>query len=100
MPKHDYTFYVYIITNKKHGTLYTGMTNNIRRRMFEHKNKVVAGFSKRYGLDLLVYLEFYKYVNDATRCEKQLKNWHRKWKIALIEADNPHWEDLSRDWYA
>jgi putative endonuclease len=99
MNKFDYKFYVYIITNKKNGTLYIGMTNNIERRMYEHKKSLIEGFSKRYGLTKLVYCEFYKYVNDAIKREKQLKNWRRQWKIDLIETDNPIWEDLAKDWF-
>ena len=95
----NYQFYVYMLANRKNGTIYIGMTNNIKRRVFEHKTGFNEGFSKRYNLHRLVYAEFYKYVWDAIRREKQLKNWHRPWKIALIEEDNPEWEDLAADWY-
>ena len=83
----------------KNGTLYIGMTNDLERRMFEHKNKLVEGFSKNYNLDKLVYFEQFQYVNDAIKREKQLKNWNRQWKIDLIENDNKDWIDLSFDWY-
>ncbi len=96
-PKHQYS--VYILSNKKNGTLYIGMTNNLDRRIFEHKNKLIEGFSKKYDLNILVYFEVYQYVNDAILREKRLKNWNRQWKINLIEEDNPKWNDLALDWY-
>ena len=99
MSKIEYKFYVYIISNKKNGTLYIGMTNNIERRIYEHKNSMIEGFSKDYNLNNLVHVEFFKYVNDAIKREKQLKNWNRKWKIELIEKENPNWEDLTKDWF-
>jgi putative endonuclease len=82
----------------KNGTLYIGVTNNLERRMFEHKNKLVDGFTKKYSLDRLVYFEAYQYVNDAIKREKNMKNWKRQWKINLIEEENTTWEDLSKDW--
>ncbi len=94
-PKHQYA--VYILTNKKNGTLYIGMTGNLERRMFEHKNKMIDGFTKKYGLDKLVYFEMYQHVNDAITREKRLKSWKRQWKINLIEKDNPKWNDLAFD---
>lgn len=99
MYKTVHQYYVYIILNKKNGTLYIGMTNDLERRMFEHKNKLVDGFSKRYGLDKLMYFEMYQYVNDAILREKRLKKWKRQWKINLIMEDNPNWNDLAFDWY-
>jgi putative endonuclease len=99
MPKIEHKYYVYILSNNKNGTLYIGMTNDIERRIYEHKNGLVEGFIKRYGLSKLVFCEFYKYVNDAIKREKQLKNWHRQWKINLIEENNPNWDDLSSDWF-
>ena len=89
---------MYILSNKKNGTLYIGMTNDLERRMFEHKNKLIEGFTKKYGLDKLIYFEQFQYVNDAIKREKQLKNWNRQWKIDLIEKDNKEWDDLSFDW--
>ena len=97
--KLNHQYYVYILSNYKNGTLYIGMTNDLERRMFEHKNKLVEGFSKNYNLDILVYFEQFQYVNDAIKREKQLKNWNRQWKIDLIEDDNNDWNDLSFDWY-
>lgn len=88
------TFAVYILSNKRNGTLYVGLTNDLQRRMLEHKNAVVESFTKRYGLTQLVHVELYKYVNDALRREKQLKGWQRQWKIDLIEQQNPQWIDL------
>jgi len=91
-------YYIYILTNKKNGTLYIGVTNNLKRRVFEHKNKINDGFTKKYGLGKLVYFETYQYINDAIKREKNMKKWKRQWKIKLIETDNPYWEDLSKDW--
>ncbi|MCB9211115.1 MAG: GIY-YIG nuclease family protein [Ignavibacteriales bacterium] len=87
-------YYVYIITNNKK-TLYIGVTNNLQRRIYEHKNQLIEGFSKKYNLNKLVYYEIYSEINDAIKREKQLKNWHREWKINLIESLNPNWDDLS-----
>ena len=88
------TYYVYIITNRSK-TLYIGVTNNIERRIHEHKNLLGDGFSKKYKLTKLVYLEEFTNINDAIKREKQLKNWHREWKINLIESTNPTWIDLA-----
>lgn len=93
-----YQFYVYILSNKKNGTLYIGMTDDIERRMFEHKHEIVEGFTKKYKLYKLMYFEQFQYVDDAIKREKQLKNWNRQWKIDLIETDNKEWKDLSSDW--
>lgn len=93
-----YKYYVYLLSSKKNGTLYIGVTNDLERRMFEHKNKLVEGFSSKYGLDKLIYFEIYQYVNDAIKREKNMKKWKRQWKINLVEKDNPNWEDLSKDW--
>ena len=87
-------YYVYIITNSKK-TLYIGVTNNLKRRIYEHKNKLIDGFSKKYNLTKLVYYEICKDVKNAIAREKQLKNWHRAWKIKMIEGVNPNWDDLS-----
>ncbi|WP_271784954.1 GIY-YIG nuclease family protein [Aquimarina algiphila] len=96
-PKHQYA--VYILTNKKKGTFYIGMTNNLERRIFEHKQKCIDGFTKKYNLDILVYFEVYQFVEDAIRREKRMKAWKRQWKINLIEEDNKDWNDLASDWY-
>lgn len=80
-------YYVYILTNNSR-TLYIGVTNDLRRRMYEHKNKLCDGFTKKYNLDKLVFFEVYNEVASAIQREKQLKNWHRNWKINLIESVN------------
>jgi len=88
-------YFVYILTNKSNKVLYIGVTNNLERRMFEHKNKVINGFTKKYNLAKLVYFEETSDVTSAIEREKQLKNWHRDWKIKLIDNFNPEWKDLS-----
>ena len=90
-------YYVYILTNQSNKSLYIGVTNNLVRRMFEHKNKLVEGFTRKYNLTKLVYYESTVDVETAIRREKQLKNWHRDWKINLITQHNPEWKDLSED---
>jgi putative endonuclease len=82
----------------KNGTLYIGVTNDLERRMIEHKSKLVEGFTSKYSLTKLMYFESFQYVNDAIKREKQLKNWNRQWKIDLIEEENVDWVDLSIDW--
>jgi putative endonuclease len=90
-------YYVYILTNQRKQCLYTGMTNDLGRRMREHRQGSVPGFSKRYNLDQLIYAEAYPTAVDAIQREKQLKGWRRVRKIALIEAANPDWQDLTDD---
>ena len=90
-------FYVYIMANKSR-TLYIGVTNNLVRRVNEHKNEIISGFTKKYHLHKLVYFEQGDDVNSAIFREKQLKKWRREKKIALIESLNPEWRDLSDDW--
>jgi putative endonuclease len=87
-------FFVYIMTNRMYGTLYVGVTNDIVRRALEHREGLVEGFTKKYGLKLLVYYEEFDSISDAIHREKRLKHWNRAWKIALIEKMNPEWEDL------
>ncbi len=99
MIKTIHQYYVYIITNRKEGVLYIGVTNNLERRIFEHKNKLVDGFSKKYNLDKLVYFEVFKNITDAIKREKNLKKWKRQWKINLIINQNSDWKDLSKDWF-
>ena len=98
MFKTNHQYYVYIITNKRNGTLYIGVTNNLERRIFEHKNKLIKGFSKTYGLNSLVYYESFQHINDAIKREKNMKKWKREWKIKLIESENKYWKDLSESW--
>ena len=86
--------YVYIMTNRAYGTLYIGVTNNMARRAWEHRDGIVEGFTKQHALKRLVYYEAFESITDAIRREKRLKRWNRAWKIALIEAQNPNWEDL------
>lgn len=90
-------YYVYILANVTR-KLYVGMTNNLGRRMHEHKHKLVPGFTSRYGITRLVYYEDTPNVIDALEREKQIKKWRRDKKIALIERENPEWQDLSEDW--
>ncbi|WP_127141022.1 GIY-YIG nuclease family protein [Flagellimonas marinaquae] len=98
MIKNFHQYYVYILSNKRNGTLYTGMTNNIERRILEHKQGIIKGFTKKYGLHMLVYFETHQSVNDAILREKRIKKWKREWKIEMIEKDNPFWLDLSNEW--
>jgi len=86
--------YIYILSNKKEGTLYIDVTSDLIKRIHEHKNKVVPGFSKQYNLDKLVHYEVHNNIELAISREKQLKNWHRQWKIELIEENNSDWKDL------
>jgi putative endonuclease len=88
-------FYVYIMTNRIYGTLYVGVTNDLARRVWEHREGVVDGFTKKHGLKLLVYYESFDRIVDAIHREKRLKHWQRAWKIALIEGRNPNWDDLT-----
>ena len=90
-------FYVYILSNTSR-TLYIGVTNNLERRIYEHKNKLVDGFTKKYNLKKLVYFEMGTDIRSAIHREKQLKGWLRSKKIALIEENNPEWDDLSLLW--
>lgn len=90
-------YYIYVITNKRHGTLYIGATNNLAKRVWEHKNKVVFGFSQKYSLDQLVYYEVLEGFYESRNREAQLKKWKRAWKIRLIEEMNPDWKDLSKE---
>jgi putative endonuclease len=86
--------FVYIMCNKQDGVLYIGVTSDIVKRVYEHKNGFVDGFTKQYNLKNLVYYEIYDDIEEAIKREKQLKNWHREWKIELVNKQNPHWEDL------
>ena len=93
------TFYVYIMTNRSRShVLYTGITGNLSRRVFEHKNKLVEGFTSRYNLTRLVYYEAYAYPGLAIDREKEIKGWRRSKKIKLVESMNPHWYDLAECW--
>jgi putative endonuclease len=87
-------YYVYILASRKHGTLYIGITRDLARRVYEHKNEVTKGFTSRYGVDRLVWFECYDDPTNAITREKELKKWRREWKINLIERTNPEWIDL------
>ncbi|MBU1102072.1 GIY-YIG nuclease family protein [Patescibacteria group bacterium] len=91
------SYYVYIIASKRNGTLYIGVTSDLKKRIWEHKNNLVEGFTKKYKVHLLVYYESTNNVRSAITREKQLKKWNRKWKIGLIEKNNPRWKDLYCD---
>ncbi|MBI5415093.1 GIY-YIG nuclease family protein [Candidatus Peregrinibacteria bacterium] len=91
-------YYVYILSNIKRTVLYVGVTNNLERRMLEHKAKLKDGSTKKYGVQRLMYFEEYQYIGDAIYREKQLKKWRRKWKEELMEKENPLWKDLAESW--
>ncbi|MBK6866552.1 MAG: GIY-YIG nuclease family protein [Burkholderiales bacterium] len=87
-------FFVYIMTNQRNGTLYIGVTSNLIQRVWQHKEKLIEGFSQRHGLNQLVWFESHADAMGALTREKQLKKWNRAWKLRLIEALNPGWKDL------
>ncbi len=91
-------YHVYIMTNKS-GTLYVGMTNDIKKRVYEHKNKLIPGFTKKYNITRLVHYETFEDVYSAIAREKTVKGWLRKKKIQLVSENNPEWKDLSQYWY-
>jgi putative endonuclease len=91
----DAPFFVYILANQRNGTLYIGITNNLARRVAEHKAKLVPGFTRKYSVDLLVYFEAYDSILEARAREHAMKRWRRAWKIELIEKLNPDWRDLA-----
>jgi len=93
----DKTYCVYILSSQKNGTLYIRVTDNLRRRVWEHKNKKVDGFTKKYEIHHLVYFEQYNNPESAIDREKQIKKWNRAWKIELIEKKNQEWKDLYQD---
>ena len=95
---HEY--FVYILTNKENSVLYIGVTNNLERRLSEHKNKIVEGFTKNYNVYKLVYYEKFSDINLAIAREKKLKGWKRTRKNELVEEDNPGWKNLTEGWYA
>jgi len=99
MYKTQHQYYIYILASQKNGTLYIGVTNDLERRVLEHKQKINEGFTSKYNVNMLVYFESFQYINDAILREKRLKKWNRQWKINLIEEENKEWNDLSEDWY-
>ncbi len=93
MPR-EHLYFVYILASQRNGTLYVGVTNDLVSRVHEHREGLVPGFTKRYGVKLLVYFEMHDDINEAILREKRIKRWRRKWKLELIEAENPQWRDL------
>ena len=91
------SYYVYILASQRNGTPYIGITNDLIRRVYEHKNDLVDGFTKKYKVHSLVYYEQCDDVESAITREKRLKKWNRKWKLELIEKENPQWRDLYED---
>jgi putative endonuclease len=92
------TYWVYIMTNQS-GTIYTGVTGNLPRRVYEHRHRLVSGFSARYRIDQLIYAEPFSEIRDAIAREKQIKAWRCSHKVALIDSANPEWNDLSEIWF-
>jgi putative endonuclease len=93
----DAAFFVYILASKRNGTLYVGVTNDLARRLSEHKAKLVPGFTRKYDVDQLVYFETFDSILEARAREHSLKRWRRSWKVALIEKLNPDWRDLTNE---
>ncbi|MBU4483889.1 GIY-YIG nuclease family protein [bacterium] len=91
-------YFVYILASQRNGTLHIGVTNNIARRIYEHKNDLIKGFTEKYRVHNLIYVEETNDVNVAITREKQLKKWKRSWKLRLIETANPEWKDLYDDY--
>jgi putative endonuclease len=94
------SYYVYMMTNRWHNVLYTGVTNSLERRVWEHKDGAVRGFTKQYNCDRLVYFEEFDEIDQAIECEKRFKAWSRAKKDALIAQQNPEWKDLAATWYS
>jgi putative endonuclease len=90
----DHVYWVYILASGRNGTLYVGVTNDLARRVQEHREGLVPGFTKRHGITILVYAELHHDINSAILREKRIKRWHRRWKLELIEKHNPQWRDL------
>lgn len=93
----DKKFYVYILCKERNSTFYVGFTANLQKRIWEHKNDIIEGFTKKYGIKRLVYFEVFDDAENAIRREKRLKKWPRQWKIKVIEEMNPDWNDLYAD---
>ena len=87
-------YFVYMLASKRNGTLYIGVTNNLLKRVHQHKNDIEEGFTRKYNVHSLVYYEVFNRIQDAITREKQMKKWKRQWKMELIEKSNPNWEDL------
>jgi putative endonuclease len=91
------SFFVYVLASRRNGTLYIGMTDNLARRVWEHQTEIVPGFTKQYGVKILVWYELHASREAAFQRERQLKKWNRSWKLALIERSNPKWQDLANE---
>ncbi|MDB5472267.1 MAG: Excinuclease subunit domain protein [Caulobacter sp.] len=89
---------VYMMASRRHGTIYIGVTGNLARRAYEHREGLIEGFTKDHGCKRLVWWKNFELMTNATRCEKTMKHWIRDWKVNLIERDNPHWDDLYGNW--
>ena len=87
-------YYVYILASQKNGTLYVGVTHDLKKRTYEHKNHLIDGFTNKYNVKFLIYFEIFNDINEAILREKRIKKWKRKWKLELIEKNNPQWKDL------
>jgi putative endonuclease len=94
MPRRNRVFHVYILASKRNGTLYTGVTSDVANRVFQHREKLVPGFTSKHRICHLVWLEEHATAESAIKREKQIKKWNREWKIAMIEKLNPYWNDL------
>ena len=98
----EHSYFVYMLASQRNGTLYIGVTNDLVRRIGEHRAGLVPGFTRKYRVTMLIWYEQHQYVNDAILRERRLKRWHRSWKLELVEAMNPQWRDLyldlTRDW--
>ena len=90
----DYVYFVYMLASQRNGTLYVGVTSDLVKRVQEHREGLVPGFTHKYGVKTLVYWELHHDINEAILREKRIKRWHRRWKLELIEAHNPQWKDL------
>jgi putative endonuclease len=90
-------YYLYILASKKNGTLYIGVTGDLVKRIYEHKQNIIDGFTQKYNVHYLVYYEVYQNIEEAILREKQMKKWNRKWKIRCIEEMNPEWKDLYKE---
>jgi putative endonuclease len=91
--------YVYMLASRRNGTLYTGVTSDLEGRVWQHKHDITPGFARKHGCTLLVWFETHDEIGEAIRREKQIKRWHREWKLRLIEAGNPDWRDLWGDFF-
>ena len=97
--KTNHHYFVYLLASKIRGTLYVGVTNDLQRRVYEHKKAIKKGFTKKYSVNKLVYFETFQNVDEAIKREKNIKKWKRSWKIKLIERANKNWDDLALNWY-